>query len=105
MFNNYFITVLVSKSNLLENKISLSINKHNNLFESEENNQPLANCMFMTIEMCNDYYENKLMNKNINHENEYFPKYINDIFTEMYVDKSYIPICHHMVDLCGEFFI
>lgn len=62
--------------------------------------------MFMTIEMCNDYYEKKLMNNDItNHKNEYFPKYINEILTEMYVDKSYISMCQHMVDLCGEFFI
>lgn len=51
--------------------------------------------MVMAVEMCNDI---------INHKNDNFPKKIAEIFTEVYVDKCYVSMCQHMIELCGKFF-
>lgn len=82
----------------------LSNNKCENLHILKEENNYLGNCMFMTIEMCNDFYRNKSLNNNTTNTNTFFSNEIKDILKEMYVDEMFISLCQHMVEIYGKIF-
>jgi len=98
--------VLVLKPDLLEKEAKLFTNQHLNLCESDkEQKKTLENCFFISVEVCNNYYEKKTLKKEIlNGKNEHFPKNIDNIFTEMFVYDMFVPLCQHMVDFCGKLF-
>lgn len=79
-------------------------NKKENMYVTKEEKSSLKECIVMSIEMCNNFYEKKSLNNGVNNKNEHFPKNINDIFTDMYVNEMFVSLCEHMVDLCGKFF-
>jgi hypothetical protein len=89
---------------LFNKETDLSNNKSENLHALKEENNYLGNCMFMTIEMCDDFYKNKLLNNNTTNTNTFFSKEIKDILKEMYVDEMFISLCQHMVEKCGKIF-
>jgi len=70
---------------------------------AKEEKSSLKECMVMSIEMCDQFYE-KRSNDIIENKNEYFSKNISDIFTDMYVDVMFVSICQHMIEFCGKFF-
>lgn len=87
---------------LLEKNCDLSnINYENSCLLKKENNS-LDDCM--SIEMCNEFYKIKSLNKNIVDKNESLPRNIKDILKEMYVDELFIPTCQHMVDFYSKYF-
>lgn len=65
------------------------------------NKEEISLASVMNIEMCNDFYKKKSLNK-LNNTFEVFPKNIKDIFTDMYVDEMFVSVCEHMVELCGK---
>jgi len=71
----------------------------------KEEKSSLKECMVMSFEMCDQFYEKRSLNKNIiDNKNEYFSKNISDIFTDMYVDEVFVSVCQHMIEFCGKFF-
>ncbi|XP_025198722.1 protein PFF0380w-like [Melanaphis sacchari] len=85
---------------LPEEKCNLSNNNCENACLLKEENNSLDNCM--SIEMCNEFYKIKSLNKNIINKNESLPKNIKDILKEMYVDELFISNCQHMIDFYND---
>lgn len=100
----FYFFVLAFKPILPGKKSKIDTISHHNLCQSKEENDSIENCMFMTIDMCNEFYKKKSStNSNNNQKNNFFPKNINDILTEMYVDETFVSLCQHINDLTGEF--
>lgn len=86
---------------LPEKKCDLSNSNYENSCLLKKENNSLDDCM--SIEMCNEFYKIKSLNKNID-KNESLPRNIKDILKEMYVDELFISTCQHMVDLYSKYF-
>ncbi|XP_050058427.1 uncharacterized protein MAL13P1.304-like isoform X3 [Aphis gossypii] len=84
---------------LPEKKCDLSNSNYENSCLLKKENNSLDDCM--SIEMCNEFYKIKSLNKNID-KNESLPRNIKDILKEMYVDELFISTCQHMVDLYND---
>lgn len=93
-----FETVLPEEPNLS------NINRKENLSISKTEKYSFIDCEVMTKEMCNDLYKRKLLNDDITNKNEHFPKSIQDIFKETYVDDIFVSVCQHMIEFCGKYF-
>lgn len=102
---NFIFNISVFKPISFDEKPDLFNKSHENLYVTNEEKSSLAECMVMTVKMCNDFYEKKsLHNDIINYKDDYFPKKIAEIFTEVYVDKCYVSMCQHMIELYGKHF-
>lgn len=89
---------------ILNEETDLFNNKCENLLVSKEENPYLANCTFMTFEMCDNFYKNKALNNSTSYTNTFFSKKIKDILKETYVDDIFVTLCQHMVETCGKIF-
>lgn len=89
------------KTILPEKKCDLSNSNYENSCLLKKENNSLDDCM--SIEMCNEFYKIKSLNKSID-KNESLPRNIKDILKEMYVDELFISTCQHMVDFYSKYF-
>lgn len=89
--------VSVLKPSLLEEVPVLSNNKPSSSLKEKISFEEFE---IMSFEKCNNFYKKKLLVAN--DKNEHFSKNINVIFKEMYVDEIFVPLCQHMVELCGK---